>query len=215
MAFIRYWDITDTSLKCTVTGSEFIFKGIQRSINEIKSTEGIDRCWVEEAQSVTAEAWEILIPTIRKENSEIWISFNPDLEEDPTYRTFVTYPQPNSLIRTVNFRDNPWFPQNLDKKRLHMLATDPETYRNVWEGRMSEASIPTRSGRKMSLKAAVSQPGVRRMREPPSWILFNASLLRSIRPGCSGKDDERSDEVGIAVAGIGHDGGFGSPYWPI
>jgi phage terminase large subunit len=76
----------------SASGSEFRFKGLRHSIEEIKSTEGVDICWVEEAQSVSAHSWEILIPTIRKEGSEIWVSFNPGQEDDPTYRRFVLAP---------------------------------------------------------------------------------------------------------------------------
>ena len=76
-----------TIQKATITnrtGSEFIFKGIRQNPIEIKSTEGIDICWVEEAQSVSADSWDILIPTVRKEGSEIWLTFNPGLPDDAT-----------------------------------------------------------------------------------------------------------------------------------
>ena len=116
------------------TGAEFIFKGLERSIQEIKSTEGIDIAWVEEAQSTTEESWEILIPTIRKEGSEIWVSFNPDEESDPTYKRFVTNTPPNSVCQKVNWQDNPHFPKVLDQERRYMLEVDPDAYQHVWEG---------------------------------------------------------------------------------
>ena len=75
--------ITAESITNLITGSEFIFKGLKTNINEIKSIEGIDICWVEEAQAVSHSSWDILIPTIRKEGSEIWASFNRFTERDP------------------------------------------------------------------------------------------------------------------------------------
>lgn len=136
----RWFNITKTSIKSSV-GSEFIFKGLERSIQEIKSTEGIDICWVEEAQSTTENSWEILIPTIRREDnpampegSEIWISFNPQQEEDPTYQRFVVNTPPRSICQKVNWRDNPHFPKVLDDERRYMLKVDPDAYQHVWEG---------------------------------------------------------------------------------
>ena len=84
----KYFNVTLNSIKC-FNGSEFIFKGLHHNIMEIKSLEGVTICWVEEAQSVSTNSWEILIPTIRKEKSEIWISFNTGEVDDPTYTRFV------------------------------------------------------------------------------------------------------------------------------
>ena len=129
----KWFNVTRSSITSS-TGSEFIFKGLQRSIQEIKSTEKIDLCWCEEGQTVSEESWEILIPTIRAENSEIWISFNPQQEEDPTYQRFVINTPPDSILKKVGWQDNPYFPQVLDKERLYMLKIDPEAYQHVWEG---------------------------------------------------------------------------------
>ncbi len=115
-------------------GSEFIFAGLKSDTAKIKSTEGIDICWVEEADKVSAESWDILVPTIRKGGSEIWISFNPHLQSDATYQRFVVNPPPEAVVMEVNFRDNPWFPPELEKERLHLLETDPEMYKHVWDG---------------------------------------------------------------------------------
>ncbi len=128
-----WFKITQTSITSSV-GAQFIFKGLQRSIQEIKSTEGIDICWVEEAQTISEDSWEILIPTIRAESSEIWISFNPFQEEDPTYQRFVLNPPPNSVLQKVGWQDNPHFPNVLDAERRYMLKIDPEAYQHVWEG---------------------------------------------------------------------------------
>lgn len=117
-----------------VNGTEFIFKGLKINASQIKSTEGVDICWVEEAHSVSDESWELLIPTIRKPGSEIWISFNPMNEEDPTYRRFVKNPPPGAIVKKVGWRDNPWFPSVLKKEMEHMKEVDYEQYLHVWEG---------------------------------------------------------------------------------
>lgn len=133
MGLVDEFTITEKSIK-SATGSEFIFKGLEKSIREIKSLEGIDICWVEEAQSVAATNWQILIPTIRKEHSEIWISFNPGEATDPTYQNFVVSPPENSVVVKVGWQDNPWFPATLEAERLHMQRTDTDAYQHVWEG---------------------------------------------------------------------------------
>ena len=128
-----WFKVTQNSITSDM-GSQFIFKGLQRSIQEIKSTEGINLCWIEEAQVISETSWEILIPTIREENSEIWISFNPQQEEDPTYQRFVVNTPPNSFLRKVGWQDNPHFPAVLEAERKYMLEIDPEAYQHVWEG---------------------------------------------------------------------------------
>lgn len=115
-------------------GTEFIFCGLHHNVQEIKSKEGVDRCWVEEAHNVSRESWEVLLPTIRKDGSEIWISFNPQRKDDPTY-DFVLHPRPDSIVEKVNFdRNQKFFPAALDAERRYMLEVDPEGYRHVWLG---------------------------------------------------------------------------------
>lgn len=131
-----FYQVTQSSI-IGLNGTEFLFKGLRRDVAEIKSTEGIDICWVEEAQRVSESSWEVLIPTIRKEGSEIWFSFNPDLETDPTYQRFVAHPEkyaPRSIIRRVNYRDNPFLPSVLAEEAAQLKVTDPEAYATVWEG---------------------------------------------------------------------------------
>lgn len=116
------------------TGSEFIFKGLRHNINDIKSTEGIDICWVEEAQAVSKESWDVLIPTIRKDGSQFFIIFNPHLEDDPTYQGFVKNPREDSVIVNINYTDNPFFPEVLRKEMEYDKRTDYEKYIHVWLG---------------------------------------------------------------------------------
>jgi phage terminase large subunit len=118
-----------------VNGSDFAFAGIkQQSIANLKSFEGVDICWVEEAQVVTKRSWDVLIPTIRKPGSEIWITFNPELDTDETYTRFVVDPPDNAWVQRINWNDNPWFNKEMDDERLLMSRRDPIGYRTVWEG---------------------------------------------------------------------------------
>lgn len=129
-----FFEITRESIRGS-NGSEFIFKGIQNNVMEIKSMEGIDICWVEEAQSVSDESWEVLIPTIRKEGSEIWVTFNPDREEDSTYRRFVVNPPPDCKSVLINYTDNPFFPDVLRKEMEYCKQVDYPRYEHIWLGK--------------------------------------------------------------------------------
>ena len=133
MKIEAHYDITQTSIKGK-NGTEFIFAGIKNNINGLKSIEGIDYCWIEEANNVTSHSWSVLIPTIRKENSEIWVTFNPELPTDETYKRFVISPPENAVVQKVNWSDNPWFPEVLDLERQSLKNRDFEEYQNVWEG---------------------------------------------------------------------------------
>lgn len=117
-------------------GTRFVFEGIKHNAERIKSLEGTDVCWVEEADRVSNESWEILIPTIRKPGSEIWISFNPKGERDSTYQRFVVSPPPGAVVRKVSFRDNPWFTAELQFEMDRLKADDFERYLHVWEGEL-------------------------------------------------------------------------------
>ena len=115
-------------------GTEITFAGLLHNVANIKSAEAVDICWVEEAQSVSKESWNTLIPTIRKEKSSIWVSFNPDFDDDPTYRMFVIDPPPGAEVCKITWRDNPWFPEVLKREMEHLKRTDPDEYEHVWEG---------------------------------------------------------------------------------
>jgi len=119
-------------------GTEFFFKGLKHNATEIKSTEGITRCWVEEAALVSDSSWEILIPTIRAPNSEIIISFNPKHPTDPTYVRFIQNADENTFVKKVSWKDNPFFPSVLELERKKMASTDPIAYNHVWEGEFDE-----------------------------------------------------------------------------
>ena len=128
-----HYEITERSIR-GINGTEFIFAGVKNNTNNIKSIEGIDIAWVEEAQSLSPNSWNVLIPTIRKADSEIWISFNPELPTDETWKRFVMNPPENAVIQKINWSDNPWFPEVLDLERRALYGRDIEAYNNVWEG---------------------------------------------------------------------------------
>jgi phage terminase large subunit len=117
-------------------GSLFLFAGLSDlTVDSIKSYEGVDIVWVEEAHKVTKNSWKILIPTIRKDGSEIWVSFNPELDSDETYVRFIQNVDDDVVLIPVSYRDNPWFPAELEKERIKLQKQDPEEYENVWEGK--------------------------------------------------------------------------------
>lgn len=120
------------------SGAEFIFKGLHHNISDIKSTEGIDICWVEEAEKVCEDSWTILIPTIRNPDSEIWISFNPEEENSATYQRFVIHPPPNCTIAQINYDDNKFFPEVLRREMEYDKSRDFEKYEHVWLGKLKK-----------------------------------------------------------------------------
>ena len=126
------------------TSAEFVFKGVRHNPDAIKSLEGATRAWIEEAQSVSDDSWRKIIPTVRRPNSEIWLSWNPELESDPTYQRFVVHPPPGLVEAQLNFSDNPWSSEVLRDEREQMEADDPDEYAHVWLGqprRMTRGSI--------------------------------------------------------------------------
>lgn len=134
-----YFHIKNSSINC-VNGSTFIFKGLAHNIESVKSTEGVDICWIEEADKVSQTSWDILIPTIRKPKSKIIVTFNPTHDDDPVYQMFIVDKQPNSIVEKVNYSDNPWFPEVLKAELEHMKATDYDRYLHVWEGELRTIS---------------------------------------------------------------------------
>lgn len=143
LGLLPWFTITENSIRSSV-GSEFIFKGLRYDVQGVKSTEGIDICWVEEAQTVSADSWDVLIPTIRKEGSEIWVSFNPYENSDPTYQRFVVSPPDGAVVVSINYDDNPWLPKTLRDEMLYCKRVDYDAYLHIWKGHpktISEAVI--------------------------------------------------------------------------
>ena len=128
-----FYSVQKTSIY-GVNGTEFLFAGLKHNINNIKSFEDVDIVWVEEAQTVSKASWDVLIPTIRKNGSEIWISFNPELDTDETYWRFVLNPPPGAKVVKINWSDNPWFPDVLRVEKDFLKDKDLDSYEHIWEG---------------------------------------------------------------------------------
>lgn len=144
MGLNYHYKVTDKKIVGR-NGTEFIFKGVRSNTQSIKSMQGITDLWLEEAQTVSQDSWDILIPTIREEGSEIWVTFNPLNDDDPTYTKFVnkdhTPKQLEGLICIeVNWRDNPWFPEVLRIEKDNLFEVDPDMAMHVWEGRCKKFS---------------------------------------------------------------------------
>jgi phage terminase large subunit len=126
--------ILDNSITHMRTGSEFLFYGLWRSIDEIKSLEGVDICWIEEAHNLTKEQWEVLEPTLRKDGSQFWVIFNPRLSTDFVYRRFVTNPPPDTIVRKINYNENPFLSSTIIKVIEAAKSADLDEYMHIYEG---------------------------------------------------------------------------------
>lgn len=144
MGLGHFFESTETEIRSRI-GGLFIFAGLKANVETVKSTEGVDICWCEEANTLSQHSVDVLIPTIRKDGSELWFSWNPDKETDPVDRMFRgKNPPPDAIIRKVTFEDNPWFPDVLKREMEWDRRRDPEKYAHIWLGdyqRHSEARV--------------------------------------------------------------------------
>ncbi len=128
-----YYNVQDQIIR-GYNGTEFTFHGLKGNAAAIKSAEGADVGWVEEAQTVSQQSWDTLTPTIRKPGSQIIATWNDRYATDAIHQSLIVKPPPSCKVVMMNWRDNPWFPESLNVDRLHMLRTNPKKYRNIWEG---------------------------------------------------------------------------------
>lgn len=131
----NFYEILQTTIRGK-NGTEFLFKGLKHNITEIKGLEGVDIVWVEEAENISERSWELLIPTIRKDGSEIWVVLNPRNATDPTYQRFIAQPHDDVLLKKVSWRDNPFFPDVLRSEMEKLKALDHEAFLHIWEGEL-------------------------------------------------------------------------------
>jgi len=131
--------VTDTAIR-HVNGSEFLFIGLYTNLSKIKSFEGVDVCWIEEAESISAASWEILDPTIRKPGSEMWITLNLRYDDDIIYTSLIKEPPDNAIVIKINWQDNKYFPEVLRAQKDRMRETDYELYLHIWEGHFKTVS---------------------------------------------------------------------------
>ena len=113
---------------------EYAFIGLRHNLDSIKSKSLIRLLWVDEAEPVSETAWNKAIPTVREDGSEVWVTWNPERKKSPTHKRFRLDPPKEAKIAEMNWRDNPWFPSNLNKKRLEDKEKRPENYEHIWEG---------------------------------------------------------------------------------
>lgn len=130
-----YFEVQDSIIKSTKADGAIIFQGMQNHTSDsIKSLEGYDCAWVEEAQSLSQKSLDLLRPTIRKPESELWFSWNPSHDDDPVDVFLRKNPPPNSVVAQVNYTENPWFPDVLKAEMEFDRARDPDKYAHVWLG---------------------------------------------------------------------------------
>lgn len=134
LGLTKFYEILRDEIRAP-NGTFFRFAGLSAQTRDsIKSFEGLKRAWVEEAQTVTKRSWDILIPTIRAPDSEILVTFNPDMDTDDTYMRFVAKPPPGAKVVKINYYDNPWRSKVLDAEREQMRLNAPEDFKHIYEG---------------------------------------------------------------------------------
>lgn len=129
-----HFDIGENYIRTRDGRVSYSFAGLRRNLSSLKSKARILLCWVDEAEPVAEEAWVKLIPTLREEDSELWITYNPEREESATHKRFRNSKDPNTKSVEINWRENPWFPDILDRKRLQDKEQRPHLYDHIWEG---------------------------------------------------------------------------------
>lgn len=136
-----FYDSLETEIR-GANGSLFVFAGLRTNPDTIKSMEGADIVWVEEANRASQRSLDILIPTIRKPDSELWFGWNPERPDDPVDKMFRGDggPPPKSIVREVSYRDNPWFPDVLRDEMEHDRRRDPDKYAHIWLGEYQKRS---------------------------------------------------------------------------
>lgn len=135
MGLTDYFEITNNRIRHKETGAEFLFYGLWRNIDEIKSMEGIDYTWIEEAHNLTKDQWEVLEPTLlRKDNSQVWIIFNPRMRTDFVYKNFVVNTPPDCLLRKVNYDENPFLSEQMLNIIEEKKQENEEDFRHIYLG---------------------------------------------------------------------------------
>ena len=129
-----YYEIGDKYVRSKDKRIRYTFSGLRHNLDSIKSKARILLCWVDEAEPVTEEAWRKLIPTVREDGSEVWVTWNPESSRSPTHKRFREDPPEGAKIVELNWRDNPWFPAVLEQERREDEVKRPEFYPHIWEG---------------------------------------------------------------------------------
>ena len=160
-----YYDCGDRYIKTKNGRVVFTFAGLRRSLDSIKSKSRILLAWIDEADPVTEEAWVKLIPTVREDDSEVWVTWNPERKNSATDLRFRKHADDDMIFAEVNWRDNPWFPKTLDKERRRDKAQRPEIYEHIWEG--GYLDYVTGSYYSEQMRAAYDEGRVRKLPKLP------------------------------------------------
>lgn len=134
------YEIGESFIRTKDRRVEYLFVGLARNLSSIKSKARIILCWIDEAEDVSEPAWVVLIPTVREDGSEIWITWNPRLKASATNKRFYNPSDADMKIVELNWRDNPWFPQVLEIERQRDKRDRPEQYEHIWEGAFATAA---------------------------------------------------------------------------
>jgi phage terminase large subunit len=129
-----HFDIGEKYIRTADGRVSYAFSGLDRNIDSIKSKSRILLGWVDEAEPVTEEAWQKLIPTLREEDSELWVTWNPESKRSATHKRFRESDDPRYKVCELNWRDNPWFPAILERQRQRDQLERPDSYDHIWEG---------------------------------------------------------------------------------
>ncbi|MBQ9236240.1 MAG: PBSX family phage terminase large subunit [Alphaproteobacteria bacterium] len=169
---LEEYEIKESEIVNRLNGTRFIFKGLRdQDPQKIKSLEGVDIAWIEEAQTITKKSWDILSPTIRKDGSEIWISMNREEENDPLWVALAAQPDDRTMVVKVNYYDNPFCPEELKLQALSSKNKDWDEYLHIWEGE------PVQQGD----KKLISAKAVKRAYETK---IDNANSTQPLIVGC-------------------------------
>jgi phage terminase large subunit len=130
----EHYDIGEKYIRTRDRRIEYDFTGLHQNLDSIKSKARIKLLWVDEAEPVTETAWEKAIPSVREDDSEVWVTWNPERKNSATHKRFRASPPTGAKIVEMNWRDNPWFPRVLNDERQEDLEKRPDNYDHVWEG---------------------------------------------------------------------------------
>lgn len=134
------------------TGSRFIFAGLKSNITSIKSIDKLRVILTDEAENISQQSWDYLRPTPRYGNTRTYVVFNPRFEQDPTWQEFVIKADDNTLLTEINWRDNPWFPESLERQRQRSLLGDAGRYAWIWEGKFLQISDSSILAKKLKVQ---------------------------------------------------------------
>lgn len=131
---LPHYEIGEKYIRTASGRISYVFSGLDRNIDSVKSKSRILLCWVDEAEPVTDTAWTTLIPTLREDDSELWVTWNPKSKKSATHKRFRIAKDPRYKIVEMNWRDNPRFPAILERQRQRDIRERPDQVDHIWEG---------------------------------------------------------------------------------